>query len=1692
MKVGTLPNPPQNFKIADQPSNTSIILQWDKESIITNNYPALGYKIYNKDNSSLLFDGTQASIVLQATINGLTTGSVYNFVVRTVNTLGESGDSSIVTATIGLKPDKMNAVTLDSSTITSITIRWVEPSSNGGLPLLAFIIYYDVGQTGTYASYTETDTSKRTFLKDTLATGVIVSFKVSSKNAVGESALSDISTFIAATVPSAPAIPILTNSYEESANYITMDIKWVEPANGGSPVTGYKLYYSRQDESSYTLSYNGINRPDITSYSFKGLNIGKIYRFKVIALNAVGESIASDVLEKLAATKPSSPRNVAVSATTSAKVTLSWVPPLDYGGALIDSYTVYYSLDSTPLSWVSITGLSASIVSYQVTGLTADAAYLFRMTAVNSIGESTFSGIVSQYASDVPKSLVPLSLISGSRGMTSIGLKWSSPTSVIPITGYILYMDNGVGSDISTVIYDGRNNPSTLTAYIGNLVTGRTYKFNYIALNAAGSSSKSDTFSVIIGGYPDPPASAPTLISSSSTSISYKWNPSSAANGASILSYNVYSNDVYLANVQAYVLSYSMSSSLTPGASYKIQISAVNAIGEGLKSPSSVFYAVDIPSAATLSISETSTDSCTVTWTAVSPPSNSIITGYLIQYDDNQGNGYLSACDYRTNPSLLACKVSGLISGRKITIKVNAFNKAGIGSDSTIACTPSGKPGQPGTPKLVISTSSSIQVQWDPPIDTGGLSISGYTLFMDEEEVSPMAIVENWIQVYDGTAFTYTVSTGLTAGRKYRFKVQAKNAYNSGVFSSISSFIAGSTPSAIGTFLVQSISRYWANLQWIKPSLVAVTDPSVAGYLIYSDLGNLASYTIIANITNGDQLSYNYTSTTIGATYKFKIVSYNLIGNSADSAEISATFADLPNKPLAPYYVSSVKTSSSFADLTIGWTSPSDTGGVPLTGFKLYMTDTITASTGLAYDGSSIPGVQKFTISGLTLGRKYLFTVSALNPKEGPVSDSFEIYAAGLPGKISGITEIANSKTDSCIGLQWVAPDDGGAAIAFYELYSDPSGILVNSGSTTQAYICQLSTGNEYSFKVLAVNQVGKGSISDGYKFKIAIIPSAPTNLQKSAATSKTQIVIQWGVPVSTGGDSLTGYSVYRKLSSYTGDYTLLTTVAASIFTYTDSTVSSGTSYIYALKAVNSIGSSDYSSGIEISAINTPVAPAAPTLIKKDRYSIRLAWSTPSETGGSPILGYKLYMKINTDYSLIYSGSTSDYLVTGLTPGSSYYFKVAARNLAGDGIISDPTSAIVAADQPLPPINLRLDSRTTGTITIKWDVPNDTGGASLIGYKLEKAVGTSTTYASVTFAGNSNPGILSYSDTGLTSCEIYSYRVYAISADSTSVSTAPLTVIASDLPPTPASAPTLVSISKYAISISFGALTSDCPITSYHIFASTNGGLFTEVGTSSTTTFSLTNIQLSSLYQIKYAGANKVYDQGNTFGVSLRMSPALTVTAAILPQPPENFAVSSITYRDSIAFSWTLPSDTGGLPLSSYTLIVTDTLANSVVATNSLSPSATSFTQINLVPGKSYTAKIMSSTAAGNSIYTDEISCSPGLLPIRPTGIASSSKTRSGFTISWTALTGEDTGGTTSSPIAIINYMIQIKDITTGIIATYQSASSSYILDSLIPGNTISVSIKACTVIGCGEYSSDFRDIAGLTPGLCGPINVMN
>lgn len=109
---------------------------------------------------------------------------------------------------------------------------------------------------------------------------------------------------------------------------------------------------------------------------------------------------------------------------------------------------------------------------------------------------------------------------------------------------------------------------------------------------------------------------------------------------------------------------------------------------------------------------------------------------------------------------------------------------------------------------------------------------------------------------------------------------------------------------------------------------------------------------------------------------------------------------------------------------------------MPTTGFKLYSVDENDETT-LEFDGTDLPEILEYTVTGLVLDSDYTFYVTGLNPYESEASESVIYRLGGRPTAVGAITEIAGSRTDDGkrLGLQWEdSSSDGGSPILVYTL----------------------------------------------------------------------------------------------------------------------------------------------------------------------------------------------------------------------------------------------------------------------------------------------------------------------------------------------------------------------------------------------------------------------------------------------------------------------------------------------------------------------------------------------------------------------------------------------------------------------------------------------------------------------------------
>jgi len=222
---------------------------------------------------------------------------------------------------------------------------------------------------------------------------------------------------------------------------------------------------------------------------------------------------------------------------------------------------------------------------------------------------------------------------------------------------------------------------------------------------------------------------------------------------------------------------------------------------------------------------------------------------------------------------------------------------------------------------------------------------------------------------------------------------------------------------------------------------------------------------------------------------------------------------------------------------------------------------------------------------------------------------------------------------------------------------------LTFSGSTGIYSATELTNGTTYSVRVSATNAVGTSSVSNVVTATPTTVPGAPTGLAATAPAAP-DVSLSWFAPIETGGSAITDYAIeYSNDSGSTwttfadGTSTTLTAIVTGL--------GKGTNYTFRVSAVNAAGTGTASSTVQI-AIPTTV-PGAPTNLTASAtsgvdYSIDLAWTAPSDDGGSSL----------TDYIIEWQFVGGDWWTVGpsdLTRDSMTGTSVTVRNLYSGGYV---------------------------------------------------------------------------------------------------------------------------------------------------------------------------------------------------------------------------------------------------------------------------------------------------------------------------------------------------------------------------------------------------------------------------------------
>ncbi len=207
----------------------------------------------------------------------------------------------------------------------------------------------------------------------------------------------------------------------------------------------------------------------------------------------------------------------------------------------------------------------------------------------------------------------------------------------------------------------------------------------------------------------------------------------------------------------------------------------------------------------------------------------------------------------------------------------------------------------------------------------------------------------------------------------------------------------------------------------------------------------------------------------------------------AERRRMEAYLARKWGGPITPDAPTRLSATAGAGQAVLTWSAPAWSGGSPVTGSR------VTASPG----GATCTGTTTCTITGLTNGSAYTFTVTAANAvgDSAPSAPSAAVTPRTVPGAPTGV---AATDADASSVVSWTAPaQDGGSPVTGYLVTAVPSDgsapVTCSSGPAASCTLTPLTNGLSYAVSVQAANAAGRGPAS-------AAVSTHPVGLAPAAA----------------------------------------------------------------------------------------------------------------------------------------------------------------------------------------------------------------------------------------------------------------------------------------------------------------------------------------------------------------------------------------------------------------------------------------------------------------------------------------------------------------------------------------------------------------------------------------------------------------
>ena len=972
-------------------------------------------------SSFVPFDSTLANATQYSHLGD---GAAYQYKVVAVGQAGEAS-SGAVSITVPAAPTNLTAP--PRTTSATVVMSWRDNSTNetsftvnrsadNGLTWTAIAT---VASTGTAI----TGTGIVTYSDTNALIGSAYQYQVFAVNATGTSAASNTLSVAQISPPVAPTA--LTAAVRTTS--ATVVLNWTDNANNESSFTvnrsinGGLTWTAIASIARTGAASTGVGA---VTYSDTTALANTAYTYQVVAVNASGNSVASNNLSVAAIVAPAAPTTVTATLASATSVTLRWtdasatesyfvVQRAPVTGGVVGTFANVFTLN------MANGATTGTVQTYTDLNLVTGSTYAYRVVAANVVypiatpAAASISAVV-QITPQIPLPAAPTALTAAARTTSAtVALSWTD-NSTNEASFTINRSSNGgvTWTAIGTVARTGAASTGVGAVTYNDLtaLANTAYSYQVLAVNVSGSSAPSNLLNVAAIAAPAAPAPV-TAVVASPTSVTISWTDASTTETSFVVQRAPVTAGVVgaFATVTTVAVANGLTTGglqtftntgLVTGTTYAYRVVAASA-----------FYPVATPGA-------TSTSAVVQVTPVLLAP---------------------------TAPSLLTAAARTTAATVVLSWTDNSTNEA----------------------SFTINRSSNGGVTWTA---IGTVARTGAA------STGVGAVTYNDLTALANTAYSYQVLAVNVSGSS-----APSNLLN------VAAIAAPAAPAPVTAVVASptSVTISWTDASTTETSFVVQRAPVTAG--VVGAFATVTTVAVANGLTTGGLQTFTNTGLVTGTTYAYRVIAASAIypiatpGATSTSAVVQVT----PNiaLPAAPSLLTAAARTTA-ATVVLNWTDNSTNETSFTINRSVNAGVTWTAIGTVARTGAASTGVGAVTYSDATAlaGTAYSYQVLAVNAGgNSAASNSVSVAAIPGPAAPTGVTAIRASATSATI--RWVdastnetsfvvqrATVTGGVVGAYATVIAVASATGAATGAAGTFISTGLTTGTTYSFRVVAAN----------------------------------------------------------------------------------------------------------------------------------------------------------------------------------------------------------------------------------------------------------------------------------------------------------------------------------------------------------------------------------------------------------------------------------------------------------------------------------------------------------------------------------------------------------------------------------------------------------------------------------------------